>query len=44
MLTSPNNEPEFLEEEEQEMFEHFRFEVDPGQEPLRIDKYMTAHM
>lgn len=26
------------------MFEHFRLEVDPGQEPLRIDKYMTAHM
>ena len=43
MLTSPDNEPEFLDEE-QEMFEHFRLEVDPGQEPLRIDKYMTAHM
>ncbi len=43
MLTSPNNEPEFLDEE-QEMFEHFRMEVDPGQEPLRIDKYMSAHM
>ena len=26
------------------MFEHFRMEVDPGQDPLRIDKYMTAHM
>jgi len=26
------------------MFEHFRMEVDPGQAPLRIDKYMTDHM
>ena len=26
------------------MFEHFRLEVDPGQTPLRIDKYMSAHL
>lgn len=26
------------------MFEHFRFDVDPGQAPVRIDKYMSAHM
>ena len=26
------------------MFEHFRLEVDPGQEPMRIDKYMAAHL
>ena len=44
MQINPSNEPEFLEDEEQEMFEHFRLEVDPGQAPLRIDKYMTAHM
>ena len=43
MQTSPSNEPEFLDEE-QEMFEHFRMEVDPGQAPLRIDKYMADHM
>ena len=43
MQTNPSNEPELLDEE-QEMFEHFRMEVDPGQEPLRIDKYMSAHM
>ena len=30
--------------EGQEMFEHFRLEVDPGQAPLRIDKYMSAHL
>ena len=30
--------------EGQEMFEHFRLEVDPGQAPLRIDKYMSSHL
>ena len=43
MQVLPSNEPELLDEE-QEMFEHFRLEVDPGQEPVRIDKYMTAHL
>ena len=28
----------------QEMFEHFRLEVDPGQAPVRIDKYMSTHL
>ncbi len=28
----------------QEMFEHFRFEVDPGQSPIRVDKYLAARM
>ena len=32
------------EDEEQGMFEHFRLVVDPGQAPLRIDKYMSSHM
>ncbi len=31
-------------DEQQELFEHFRMEVDPGQAPLRIDKYMSSHM
>ena len=26
------------------MFEHFRLVVDPGQEPVRIDKYMAGHL
>ncbi len=30
--------------EEPEMFEHFRFVVDGGQEPMRIDKYLVQHM
>ena len=35
------------EEEEfdqQELFEHYRFKVDPGQSSLRIDKYLSARM
>lgn len=27
-----------------EQFEHFRFEADPGQTPLRIDKFLVARM
>lgn len=30
--------------EQQELFEHFRFVVDPGQSLLRIDKYITARI
>lgn len=32
------------EDEEQEMFEHFRYVVDKGQSPLRVDKYLSTHM
>ncbi|MCD8207796.1 MAG: RluA family pseudouridine synthase [Bacteroidales bacterium] len=35
---------EVSEEDGQEMFEHFRFVVDGGQEPMRIDKYLVQHM
>ena len=31
-------------DEEQGMFEHFRFVADKGQEPVRVDKYMASHM
>ena len=27
-----------------ELFEHFRLEADPGQAPVRIDKYMSTHL
>lgn len=27
-----------------EMYEHFRFEVDPGQSPLRIDKFLVSRI
>jgi 23S rRNA pseudouridine1911/1915/1917 synthase len=30
--------------EDQELFEHYRFNVDPGQSPLRIDKYLMHHI
>ena len=29
---------------EEELFAHFRLEVDPGQAPMRIDRYMSTHM
>ena len=39
------NEPEEApEDEEQGMFEHFRLNVDPGQTPMRIDKFMASHL
>jgi len=34
-------EEDFIETEEQELFEHYRIEVDPGQKPLRIDKFLV---
>ena len=36
-------EGESTETEGQGLYEHFRIEVDRGQEPLRIDKYLTEH-
>lgn len=30
--------------EQQELFEHFRFRIDPGQSMLRIDKYLILRM
>ncbi|MBT6809214.1 MAG: RNA pseudouridine synthase, partial [Flavobacteriales bacterium] len=27
-------------EENQELFEHYKFEADKGQEPLRVDKFL----
>ena len=39
------NEPEeAVEDEEQGMFEHFRLNVDPGQAPMRVDKFMATHL
>jgi 23S rRNA pseudouridine1911/1915/1917 synthase len=40
------NEDEIIEVEdvEQGMFEHFRLNVDAGQVPIRIDKFMAAHL
>lgn len=33
-----------IEDEDQEMFEHFRFDVDKGQSLLRIDKFLAIHL
>jgi len=30
-----------LPEEEKEFYEHYRFTVDPGQQPMRIDKFLS---
>ena len=32
------------EDEQQELYEHFRLEVDRGQAPLRVDKYLADHL
>ena len=37
-------EEEFGQEEQDGMFEHFRFNVDKGQSLLRIDRYITGHI
>lgn len=37
-------EEELTDNQEQELFEHFRVVVDPGQSMLRIDKYITARL
>jgi len=37
-------EEESIENEDRELFEHFRIEVDPGQKPLRIDKFLVNRL
>ena len=31
-------------DEEQEMFEHFRFEIEKGKSQMLVDKYMSTNM
>ena len=33
-----------FEDEQQEMFEHYRFDIAAGQVPMRVDKYLATHM
>ncbi len=33
-----------LDDEQQQLYEHFRFDVDLGQDPVRVDKYMVEHL
>ncbi len=37
-------DPDALDDEQQLLYEHYRFVVDRGQEPLRVDKYMSEHL
>ena len=37
-------EADLVEDGEQGMFEHFRLNVDPGQTPMRVDKFMATHL
>ena len=40
-----DQEPELFDDDEQQpLYEHFRLEVDDGQVPLRVDKYMMEHL
>ena len=42
LTESLNQDPDKEPEQEQDLFEHYRFEVNPRQSLLRIDKYVTA--
>ena len=33
-----------VDDEQREMFEHFRLELDKGQSPMRVDKYLATHL
>lgn len=35
---------ELQDDETQELYEHFRFEADPGQAPLRLDKFLVDRL
>ena len=39
-----NEELQEIEDSEQSLYEHFHFDVDKGQEPLRVDKYMQEKL
>ncbi len=39
-----SDELQELEDEEQQLYEHFRIAVDKGQDPLRIDKFLFDHL
>lgn len=42
--TSPELNEEEIQDEQSELFEHFRFVVDKGQSLLRIDKFLTSRI
>ena len=40
-MTDCEEIPEVASEEKEELYEHFRFKVDPGTELIRMDRYLT---
>lgn len=42
--TDNNNDNDDLDDETQQLYEHFRFETDQGQQPLRVDKFMCEKL
>ena len=43
MIDDTNDFEEQEQEQEDLLYEHFRMEVDKGQVPIRIDKYLSEH-
>lgn len=43
-MTDLLTDPDLLQDEEQELFEHYRFEAEKGLTPLRVDKFITNRM
>ena len=41
IMTDCEEIPEVVPEEREELYEHFRFKVDPGTELIRMDRYLT---
>lgn len=39
-----DNDNDDLDDETQQLYEHFRFEADQGQQPLRVDKFMCEKL
>ncbi len=42
--TDNNNDNDDFDDETQQLYEHFRFEADQGQQPLRVDKFMCEKL
>ena len=42
--TDNDNDNDDLDDETQQLYEHFRFEADQGQQPLRVDKFMCEKL
>ncbi len=43
-MTDLDDEERIDETSDDGMFEHYRFEITSGQEPVRVDKYLAMHM